>query len=70
MHSDGGASVEQLCRHAVEWGYDGIALTDHNTWAGTEELTPALEAKTLPAARGIEWTTLYGHFLVMGGVRR
>lgn len=70
MHSDGGASVEQLCRHALEWGYDGVALTDHNTWSGVEDLTPDLEAKTLPAAHGIEWTTLYGHFLVIGGNMR
>lgn len=70
VHSDGGASVEQLCSRALDWGYEGIALTDHNTWAGVEELTPALEARTLPAARGIEWTTLYGHFLVIGGNTR
>lgn len=70
VHSDGGASVEQLCLEALNWGYEGIALTDHNTWSGVEELTPSLEAKTLPAARGIEWTTLYGHFLVIGGEER
>ncbi len=69
VHSDGGASVSQLCHKAMDWAYDGIALTDHNAWSGVAELTPALEDATLPVAHGIEWTTLYGHFLVIGDTR-
>ena len=69
VHSDGGASVSRLCHKAMDWEYDGIALTDHNTWSGVAELTPALESATLPVTHGIEWTTLYGHFLVIGDTR-
>lgn len=66
LHSDGRFTVPDLCRAAADYGYAGIALTDHNTEAGQAELTPALQAETVCALRGIEWTTFFGHMLVLG----
>lgn len=64
-HSDGRFTVGELCEKAVQCQYDAIAMTDHNTMAGHAELTPELAARTLPVVRGIEWTTFYGHLLVL-----
>lgn len=68
LHSDGRFSVEQLLRAAAECGYDGLCLTDHNTMSGMRELaqTGRTEPFVMP---GIEWTTYYGHLLVLGGNR-
>lgn len=66
LHSDGTFTVEALCRAARELDFDGLAITDHNTLAPYEQLTPALEMETLPVVRGIEWTTFFGHLLVLG----
>ena len=65
LHSDGNFSVAELCTHAKEFLYDGIALTDHNTMSGLDELN-AGAVKTIPVIPGIEWTTYYGHMLVLG----
>ncbi|MGJ4851664.1 CehA/McbA family metallohydrolase [Bacillota bacterium Meth-B3] len=66
LHSDGTFTVEALCRACKARELDGVALTDHNTMSGWEDLLPSLEAETLPVVRGIEWTTFYGHMLVLG----
>lgn len=62
IHSDGSFSVREL----QEAGHDGslslIALTDHNTFSGYGELDNAI----IPTVRGIEWTTYFGHMLVLG----
>lgn len=39
-----------------------IALTDHNTFSGWDEI----DDNIIPVIRGIEWTTYYGHLLVLG----
>lgn len=62
LHSDGSFSPEDLAQNAREDQLDGIALTDHNTMSGHKWL-----AKTgLPFIPGIEWTTFFGHMLVLG----
>lgn len=66
VHSDGEFTVEQLCRAAKERELSLIALTDHNTASGLRFLTKALEEETVPVIRGIEWTTFFGHMLVLG----
>lgn len=66
LHSDGVFTVEGLCRACKARELDGVALTDHNTTSGWQDLNPALEAQTLPVVRGIEWTTFFGHLLVLG----
>lgn len=66
MHSDGNFTVDELCVEAKKSQLDLIALTDHNTQSGIFELTGELEESTLPVIRGIEWTTYFGHMLVLG----
>ena len=63
-NSDGNFSVTELCDHAKDFLYDGIALTDHNTLSGMDELP--VGGETFPVIPGIEWTTYYGHMLVIG----
>ena len=66
QHSDGQFTVPGLLRDAAAYGYEGIALTDHNTSAGVREITPELENSTCQVIPGIEWTTFFGHLLVLG----
>ncbi|WP_455582802.1 CehA/McbA family metallohydrolase [Dysosmobacter sp.] len=65
-HSDGTFLVPQLLESAAAYGYAGLALTDHNAVTGLLEVTPELEARTCRVIPGIEWTTFYGHLLVLG----
>lgn len=65
-HSDGSFLVPQLLEDAAAYGYEGLALTDHNAVTGALELTPELQARTCLAIPGIEWTTFYGHLVVLG----
>ena len=65
-NSDGSFTVEELCRAAKQYGIECIALTDHNTAAGCTKLTPELAAQTVVAIQGIEWTTFFGHMVVLG----
>lgn len=62
IHSDGGFTVTQLLREAYNDHLALIALTDHNTISGHLELDDAIT----PSVRGIEWTTYFGHMLVLG----
>lgn len=66
MHSDGDFTPETLLEAAQDFGYAGIALTDHNTDAGLQACTSALQERTVPVVPGIEWTTYFGHMLVLG----
>ena len=61
-HSDGRFTVSQLQNAAKENNLSLIALTDHNTFSGCAEL----DDNIIPAISGIEWTTYYGHILVLG----
>ena len=61
-HSDGKFSPAELQTAAKENGLSLIALTDHNTFSGCAELDNGI----IPAIPGIEWTTYYGHILVLG----
>ncbi|MBR3738122.1 MAG: CehA/McbA family metallohydrolase, partial [Eubacterium sp.] len=62
FHSDGRFSPTELQQAAKENGLSLIALTDHNTFSGCAEL----DDNITPAIPGIEWTTYYGHILVLG----
>ena len=66
IHSDGDFTPETLLEAARDFGCAGIALTDHNTDAGMQQVTQALQARTVPVVPGIEWTTYFGHMLVLG----
>ena len=62
IHSDGDFTPKSLQEAAAENGLSLIALTDHNTLSGTKELNNDI----IPFIKGIEWTTYFGHMLVLG----
>lgn len=62
IHSDGDFTVKQLQQAADNDHLALIALTDHNTISGCYELDNSI----IPAIKGIEWTTYFGHMLVLG----
>lgn len=62
LHSDGTFSPENLAQAARDEMLDGIALTDHNTMACHK----GLRESGYPFIPGIEWTTFFGHMLVLG----
>lgn len=62
LNSDGGFTVKELLESAKSDGLCAIALTDHNTFSGHKDL----DDNIIPAVRGIEWTTYFGHMLVLG----
>ena len=65
-HSDGSFTVPGLLEGVAAYGYAGLALTDHNAVSALREVTPELEARTCCVIPGIEWTTFFGHLLVLG----
>lgn len=65
-HSDGTFSPSELVWQAKEFGLAGIVLTDHNTVAGWEETGDCAARQGLCVLPGVEWTTYYGHMLVLG----
>ncbi len=65
VHSDGSFAVKELLQNACDDHLALIALTDHNTFSGCDELDDSIT----PAIRGIEWTTYFGHMLVLGAKR-
>lgn len=62
VHSDGDFQVKELLEKAKDNHLSLIALTDHNTISGYDELDDSV----LPSIKGIEWTTYFGHMLVLG----
>ena len=67
IHSDGKFTPKALVESAKKWGYYGIALTDHNTDSGVEETIEWGKKIGVLVIPGIEWTTFYGHIVVLGG---
>lgn len=67
-HSDGSFKAHELCRQAQNLGYSALAITDHNTYAGYQEVkSNGYDGNlSLFLIQGIEWTTFHGHFLVYG----
>lgn len=63
-HSDGHFTVRDLYAKGKERGLDMMALTDHNTISGWPELDK-LEKEILPI-KALEWTTFYGHIVLLG----
>ncbi len=63
VHSDGDFTVSSLVETAKKRGLKGICLTDHNSTGGHEE---AENEPDLAVLKGIEWTTYFGHMLVLG----
>lgn len=67
LHSDGGFTPRELVESAKKYGYYGIALTDHNTTSGCDEAVEWGKRLGVLVIPGIEWTTFYGHVVVLGG---
>jgi len=65
VHSDGDWEVADLLKAARAQGLDFVALTDHNTVSGLDEMAQAspTDLLTLP---GMELTTFWGHALSLG----
>lgn len=62
IHSDGDFTPKALQEAAANDHLALIALTDHNTFSGCSEL----DKNIVPFIQGIEWTTYFGHMLVLG----
>ena len=65
QHSDGKFTLQELLDAACAYGFAGICLTDHNTSSGIRQL-PEVDSRGLLVVPGIEWTTFFGHLLVLG----
>ncbi|MBQ6509551.1 MAG: CehA/McbA family metallohydrolase [Flexilinea sp.] len=65
FNSDGRFTLNQLTAAAADYGFEGIALTDHNTMSGFDGLPEVPVVNGIPVIRGIEWTTFFGHILVL-----
>lgn len=63
-HSDGDFEVDELITKALDFGYKGLILTDHNTTSGAEEIIEKNLNQHIVFLKGIEWTTYFGHMLV------
>lgn len=64
-NSDGSWTLKELCREAKKLGLECIALTDHNTISGHQEIPEASIETGIQVVPGMEWTTFYGHMLAM-----
>lgn len=72
-HSDGDFSVTELIQAAKKEPYDILTITDHNTLTPYHEWHDSKQENTredfdeeLLVVPGIEWTTFFGHMLVIG----
>jgi hypothetical protein len=65
---DSNLSVDDILQHAVRTGLDGIAITDHNTVAGSLLAISRAKELNLPliVLSGVEVSTSKGHLLVLG----
>lgn len=66
IHSDGQFSPQELIERTVSEGYDALVITDHNTLSALPEAQDKAQTFPLVLIPGMEWTTFYGHMLVIG----
>lgn len=66
LHSDGRQTLHKLAMSAAALELDWIALTDHNTTSGLPGKEEIEQATGISILNGLEWTTFYGHMLVLG----
>ena len=63
VHSDASLTVAELLNASRKAELEAIVLTDHNTDSGLDEIAAG---QTNPVVvSGIEWTTFYGHVIVI-----
>uniref|UniRef100_UPI001F09690F CehA/McbA family metallohydrolase n=1 Tax=Paenibacillus periandrae TaxID=1761741 RepID=UPI001F09690F len=65
-NSDGKHTLYELARSAAALELDWIAVTDHNTTSGLFGKEVVEQATNIKILTGLEWTTFYGHMLVLG----
>ena len=65
VNSDGRFTLEELCAAAKACGFQGLALTDHNTYSAFDGLPETPVINGMSVIRGIEWTTYFGHMQVL-----
>lgn len=65
--SDGDMLPHELVENAKVRKYKAIAVTDHNTTAQCQEVINAGKEEGIVVIPGIEWTTFWGHIVVLGG---
>lgn len=65
QHSDGDFTIDGLVQAAKQRGFAAIACTDHNTCSGLRAFDAAVEREQIVGIPGIEWTTYWGHMLVL-----
>ena len=66
MHSDGDLTPEELLLRCKALGVEAVAVTDHSTESAHQEIDRNGLETILPIIRGMEWTTFYGHALIVG----
>jgi len=66
VNSDGSLTVLEMARKALELGFKGFALTDHNTISGQLEIPYVMKEIGINIIYGMEWTTFYGHMVALG----
>ncbi|TDF98599.1 CehA/McbA family metallohydrolase [Paenibacillus piri] len=66
LHSDGRHTLYELALGAAAQELDWIALTDHNTTSGLLGKEEVERAAGISILNGLEWTTFYGHMLLLG----
>lgn len=59
LFSDGSFSPEELVAQAKKNGLDGLALTDHDTFDGFDDLEKAAKQVGLPVISGAEFSTKF-----------
>ena len=59
--SDGTMTPRELVDYAIEKGLEAVALTDHDTVDGLEEMTAYAKGKPVEIIPGIEYSTEYNH---------
>ncbi|WP_052127281.1 CehA/McbA family metallohydrolase [Pontibacillus litoralis] len=63
IHSDAVHTTEELLQSAKDKELDWLAITDHNTISAFEDIDGKA---TVNLIKGVEMTTLFGHFLTLG----
>ncbi len=64
VSKDSIASAESMCRKLRKIGFAGLALTDHNSYAGIPDMKRACKKYNLALIEGIEIYTNYGELMV------
>lgn len=66
-HSDASFSERELLLAAKDFGYEALFVTDHNTNSALDVIYGEnLDKEIIPAFPGSEWTTFFGHMVILG----